>query len=79
MARVQTSQGQSVEAPMFAYTYNLTTTTMSNDKGTWNSFSVSQGQQTALDYAKTAKSFMTAARSGEVEVKEEQLDDSVTL
>ena len=79
MARVHTSSGKQVEAPMFAYTYNLTTTTMSNDKGTWNSFSVSQGAQTSIEDATMAKTFMSAARAGEVEVKEEQLDDSVTL
>ena len=79
MARVQNSQGQHVEAPMFAYTYRLTTTSQSNDKGTWNSFSVSQEGQTSLADAQVAKTFMTAARSGEVEVKEEQLNDTVTL
>tara|TARA_R100001086_G_scaffold248701_2_gene186302 strand:- start:2941 stop:3705 length:765 start_codon:yes stop_codon:yes gene_type:complete len=79
MARVQNSQGQNVEAPMFAYTYRLTTTSQSNDKGTWNSFSISQEGQTSLADAQIAKTFMTAARSGEVEVKEEQLNDTVTL
>ena len=79
MARVQNSQGQHVEAPMFAYTYRLTTTSQSNDKGTWNSFSISQEGQTSLADAQIAKTFMTAARSGEVEVKEEQLNDTVTL
>ena len=79
MARVQNSQGQHVEAPMFAYTYRLTTTSQSNDKGTWNSFSISQEGQTSLADAQVAKTFMTAARSGEVEVKEEQLNDTVTL
>ena len=79
MARVQNSKGQSVEAPMFAYTYRLTTTTQSNDKGTWNSFSISQEAPTSIEDAQVAKSFMTAARAGEVEVKEEQLDDTVTL
>jgi hypothetical protein len=52
---------------------------MSNDKGTWNSFSVSQGGQTSIEDATIAKTFMSAARAGEVEVKEEQLDDTVTL
>jgi len=79
MARVQNSQGQHVEAPMFAYTYRLTTTSQSNDKGTWNSFSISQEGQTSLADAQVAKTFMSAARSGEVEVKEEQLNDTVTL
>ena len=62
MARVQNSQGQHVEAPMFAYTYRLTTTSQSNDKGTWNSFSISQEGQTSLADAQIAKTFMTAAR-----------------
>ncbi len=79
MARVQTSDGKYVEAPMFAYNYILSTTTQSNDKGTWNSFSISQAGQTAIEDAQVAKTFMSAARAGEVEVKEEQLDDSVTL
>ena len=42
MARVQNSKGESVEAPMFAYTYRLTTTTQSNDKGSWYGWSVSR-------------------------------------
>ena len=79
MARVQNSKGQSVEAPMFAYTYRLSTTTQSNDKGSWHSFSISQEEPTTLQNAQVAKSFMSAARAGEVEVKEEQLDDTVTL
>ena len=78
MARVQNSQGQHVEAPMFAYTYRLTTTSQSNDKGTWNSFSISQEGQTSLADAQVAKTFMTAARSGEVELKEALLNDTVT-
>ena len=64
---------------MFAYTYRLTTTSQSNDKGTWNSFSISQEGQTSLEDALVAKTFMTAARSGGFEVKEEQLNDTVTL
>ena len=27
---------------MFAYTYNLSSTTQSNDKGTWHGYSVNQ-------------------------------------
>ena len=78
MARVQNSKGESVEAPMFAYTYNLSSTTQSNDKGTWHGYSVNQTSATDLDIAKIAKEFMSAARSGEVQVKQEQAED-ITL
>ena len=72
MARVQNSKGESVEAPMFAYTYRLTTTVQSNDKGSWNAYSINQEGSTSMDVAKTCKEFMSAARSGDVAVKEEQ-------
>ena len=75
MARVQTSKGESVSAPMFAYTYRLTTTSQSNEKGTWNGYSVNQQEPTELSVAKLAKEFMTAARAGEIKVKEEQQRD----
>ena len=78
MARVQNSKGESVEAPMFAYTYNLASTTQSNDKGTWHGYSVNQTSATDLDIAKIAKEFMSAARSGDVQVKQEQAED-ITL
>tara|TARA_R100001377_G_scaffold81194_1_gene60572 strand:+ start:256 stop:1047 length:792 start_codon:yes stop_codon:yes gene_type:complete len=79
MARVQNSKGDSVEAPMFAYTYRLTTTTQSNDKGSWNGYSVNQENPTELSTAMMAKDFMSAARSGDVKVKEEhQRDDAVS-
>ena len=77
MARVENSKGDSVEAPMFAYTYRLTTTTQSNDKGSWNGYSVNQEGATDLSVAMIAKDFMSAARSGEVQVKEEQQRDDV--
>ena len=77
MARVQNSKGDSVEAPMFAYTYKLTTTTQSNDKGSWNAYSVNQEGATPLHVAQVAKDFMSAARSGDVDVKQEQQNDVV--
>ena len=76
MARVQNSKGESVAAPMFAYNYRVTTTSLSNDKGSWNGYSVNQENATELSVAKLAKEFMSAARSGDVQVKEEQQRDS---
>ena len=77
MARVQNSKGESVEAPMFAYTYKLSTTTQSNDKGSWNAYSVNQEAATDMSIAMMAKDFMGAARSGDVDVKQEQQNDVV--
>jgi hypothetical protein len=77
MARVENSKGESVEAPMFAYTYKLTTTTQSNDKGSWNGYSVNQEGATEIPIAMMAKDFMSAARSGDVQVKEEHQRDDV--
>ena len=78
MARVLNGKGESVEAPMFAYTYRLTTTTQSNDKGTWNGYSINQEGPTNIEVAKVARDFMAAARAGDVQVKEEQQRDEVT-
>ena len=75
MARVQNNKGVSVGAPMFAYTYKLTTNTQSNEKGVWNGYSVNQEGITELSVARMAKDFMTAARAGDVQVKEEQQRD----
>jgi hypothetical protein len=75
MARVQNNKGVSVGAPMFAYTYKLTTNTQSNEKGSWNGYSVNQEGITELSIAMEAKDFMTAARAGDVQVKEEQQRD----
>ena len=50
---------------------------MSNDKGTWNVFTVNQEGQTDLDTAMVAKEFMSSAKQGDVEVKHEQ-DGTVT-
>lgn len=77
MARVENSKGESVEAPMFAYTYRLSTTTQSNDKGSWNGYSVNQEGATEMPIAMMAKDFMSAARSGDVQVKEEHQRDDV--
>tara|TARA_R110001599_G_scaffold260931_2_gene461290 strand:- start:228 stop:1001 length:774 start_codon:yes stop_codon:yes gene_type:complete len=77
MARVQNSKGDSVEAPMFAYTYKLTTVTQSNDKGSWNAYSLNQNGATDLTTARVAKDFMSAARMGDVNVKQEQQNDVV--
>ena len=76
MARVQNSKGDSVEAPMFAFTYRLTSTVMSNDKGSWNSYSINQEGPTEISNALIARDFMSAARSGNVEVKQEQQNDT---
>ena len=73
MARVQNSKGVSVEAPMFAYTYRLSSTVQSNDKGSWNAYTVNQEGATEMSTALMARDFMSAARSGDVAVKEEQL------
>ena len=75
MSKVQNKKGESVDAPMFAYTYRLTTTTQSNDKGTWHGYSVNQEGPTELPIAMLAKDFMSAARAGDVQVKEEQQRD----
>ena len=78
MAKVQNSKGEAVDAPMFAFTYKLSTTTQSNDKGTWNSYSINQEGATDLATARIAKDFMSAARAGDVEVKEEQQRDNTS-
>ena len=77
MARVLNSNGDSVEAPMFAYTYKLTSTTQSNDKGSWNAYSINQESATDMPIAVMAKEFMSAARTGDVDVKQEQQNDVV--
>ena len=75
MARVQTKSGQSVSAPMFANTYTLGTLAQSNDKGSWYGFTVNQVGAVDVETAHIAKEFMSVARSGDVEVKEEQQQD----
>jgi hypothetical protein len=78
MARVNTSKGTSVSAPMFAYNYKLGTLTQSNDKGTWHGYTINQESPTDVETAQLAKEFMGAARSGDVDVKEEQQRDVST-
>ena len=74
---VEEEYNEFVEAPMFAYTYRLSTTTQSNDKGSWNGYSVNQEGATEMPIAMMAKDFMSAARSGDVQVKEEHQRDDV--
>ena len=45
------------------------------NKGVWNGYSVNQEGITELSIAMVAKDFMTAARAGDVQVKEEQQRD----
>ena len=76
MAKIANSEGNLVPAPMFAYKYLLTTTELSNDKGSWFGFNVTQadqiqGSEKAIAYQ--AKDFMQAARSGDVKVKDEDV------
>lgn len=76
MAKIPNSEGKLVPAPMFAYKYLLTTVELSNDKGSWFGFNVSQadaivGKEKALAYE--ARDFMLAARSGDVEVKHDDV------
>lgn len=77
MAKVQNAKGDSVDAPMFAYTYKLSTVTQSNDKGSWNAYSINQDGATDIAIARIAKDFMSAARTGDVDVKQEQQNDVV--
>ena len=77
MARVKNNKKVLVNAPMFAYTYRLTTNLQSNMKGDWNGYSVNQEGATELSIMRLAKDFMEAARAGDVQVKEEQQRDEV--
>tara|TARA_R100000482_G_C5123235_1_gene147064 strand:- start:628 stop:1374 length:747 start_codon:yes stop_codon:yes gene_type:complete len=76
MAKIPNSEGKLVPAPMFAYKYLLTTVELSNDKGSWFGFNVTQsdaltGGDKQLAYQ--AKDFMGAARSGDVQVKHDDV------
>tara|TARA_Y100000114_G_scaffold22746_1_gene18474 strand:- start:10137 stop:10883 length:747 start_codon:yes stop_codon:yes gene_type:complete len=74
MSKIQNSAGVSVPAPMFAFKYLLTTTELSNDKGTWFGFNVTQLEQitgSEKSIALQAKDFMVAAKAGDVKVKQE--------
>ena len=74
MAKIQNSEGVFVSAPIFAYKYLLTTVELSNDKGSWFGFNVTQADQITgaeKSLALQAKDFMMAAKSGDVKVKQE--------
>ena len=70
--RVMDSEGNAVQAPMFAYIYKLTTVAVSNDQYSWMGLSVEKARPTPPHLAKDALSFMKAARAGDVQVKQEQ-------
>ena len=71
-ARVNNAKGETVAAPMFSYMYNLTTIAQSNDQYSWMGLSVEKSRPTPMPLAMAALDFMKAARSGAVEVKQEQ-------
>ena len=71
-ARVQNAKGETVPAPMFSYMYNLTTIAQSNDQYSWMGLSVEKSRPTPMPLAMAALDFMKAARSGDVEVRQEQ-------
>ena len=71
-ARVQNAKGETVPAPIFSYMYRLTTIAQSNDQYSWMGLSVEKTRPTPMPLAMAALEFMKAARSGAVEVKQEQ-------
>ena len=70
-SRVKNSAGDMVLAPMFANVYRIKTVEQSNDLGSWYGFTVEKEKPTPIDLARLARDFMTAARSGNVQVKQE--------
>lgn len=70
--RVKNAKGETVPAPMFSYMYNLTTIPQSNDQYSWMGLSVEKSRPSPMPLAMAALEFMKAARSGAVEVKQEQ-------
>ena len=74
-ARVKNSSGNLVLAPMFANVYRLKIVEQSNDLGNWYGFTCEKESGTPLDIARLALDFMKAARSGEVQIKQEALAD----
>lgn len=66
------SLGETVQAPMFAYTYRLTSIPQSNDQYSWMGLSVERAHPTSMPLAKVAMEFMKAARQGDVNVQQEQ-------
>tara|TARA_Y100001938_G_scaffold150764_1_gene243293 strand:+ start:2385 stop:3176 length:792 start_codon:yes stop_codon:yes gene_type:complete len=77
-AHVKNNAGESVLAPMFAYTYRIKTGIQSNNRGSWYGLSVERDRPTSMQVAKLSKEFMVAARAGEVNVKQEGSIDSPT-
>ena len=71
-ATVNTAVGETVQAPMLAYTYRLTSIPQSNDQYSWMGLSVERAHPTSMSLAKIAMEFMKAARQGEVNVQQEQ-------
>ena len=71
-ATVNTAVGETVQAPMFTYTYRLTSIPQSNDQYSWMGLSVERAHPTSMSLAKIAMEFMKAARQGEVNVQQEQ-------
>jgi len=56
--------------PTYSHIYKLSTTQMSNDKGTWFGWDVSKvGPVTNADMYNTAKSFAESVGKGEVQPK----------
>lgn len=76
-SRVKNSAGDMVPAPMFANVYRIRTVEQSNDLGSWYGFSVEKEKPTPMELAKLARDFMAAARSGQVQVKQEAAADDV--
>jgi hypothetical protein len=76
-SRVKNSAGDMVPAPMFANVYRIRTVEQSNDLGSWYGFSVEKEKPTPMELAKLARDFMSAARSGQVQVKQEAAADDV--
>ena len=60
---------------MFSNIYRLKTVEQSNDLGSWHGFTCDKESPTPLEIARLALSFMKAARSGEVQVKQDALSD----
>lgn len=78
-SRVKNSAGDTVLAPMFANIYRIKTVEQSNDLGSWYGFTVEREKGTPLELARLARDFMTAARSGEVKVRQEAASDDDTV
>ena len=73
-ARMQTSQGVRM-APIFAYTYALTTTIRQNDQGVWYNFVVNRSGPTEPDTIQSARDFRDVLQSGTVVPREDPLEN----